>query len=100
MGKNVLITGGTGFIGRYLTKKLLEKGYTVSILTRNSKPNSEKVFYYIWDVSTQSIEEAAVKNADYIIHLAGENIGEKRWSTKQKEAIRDSRVQSAQLIYD
>lgn len=100
MGKNVLITGGTGFIGRYLTKKLLEKGYTVSILTRNSKPNSEKVFYYVWDVSTQTIDEAAVNNADYIIHLAGENIGEKRWTTKQKEAIRDSRVQSAQLLYE
>jgi uncharacterized protein (TIGR01777 family) len=100
MGKNVLITGGTGFIGRYLTEKLLEKGYTVSILSRESKASTDKVSYYIWDVSTKSIEEASVRNADYIIHLAGENIAEKRWTTKRKEAIRDSRIQSTQLIYD
>jgi uncharacterized protein (TIGR01777 family) len=100
MQKNVLITGGTGFIGRCLTEKLLERGYTVSILTRNTKPNKDRVFYYIWDVSTQSIEEAAILKADYIIHLAGENIAEKRWTAKRKTAILDSRVQSARLIYD
>ncbi|HSD08638.1 TIGR01777 family oxidoreductase [Flavobacterium sp.] len=98
MGKNVLITGGTGFIGRYLTKKLLERGYTVSILTRNSRPNTDKISYYIWDVSTQNIEEAAILNADYIIHLAGENLTEKRWTNKRKAAIIDSRVKSTELI--
>jgi uncharacterized protein (TIGR01777 family) len=100
MGKNVLITGGTGFIGKYLTEKLLKKGYTVSILTRNSKPNTENVFYYIWDVTAQSIDEEAVRNADYIIHLAGENIAEKRWTADRKKAILDSRIKSTQLIYD
>jgi uncharacterized protein (TIGR01777 family) len=99
MDKNVLITGGTGFVGKYLTKMLLDKGYTVSILTRNSKPNTEGITYYVWDVSSQSIDEAAVLNADYIVHLAGENIAEKRWTTKRKAEIIDSRVQSAELIY-
>jgi uncharacterized protein len=100
MGKNVLITGGTGFIGRYLTKKLIERDYTVSILSRNSKPNTHNVSYYTWNITTQSIDEAAINNADYIIHLAGENIAEKRWTDKRKEAILNSRVQSIQLIYD
>ncbi|WP_348824423.1 TIGR01777 family oxidoreductase [Flavobacterium aestuarii] len=100
MQKNVLITGGTGFIGRYLTEKLLEKGYTVSILTRSSKPDKDRISYYIWDVDAQSIDESAVVNADYIIHLAGENIAEERWTSKRKAAIRNSRIQSAQLIYD
>lgn len=99
MKQNVLITGGTGFIGKQLTKMLLERDYSVSILTRNSKPNTDGVTYYIWDVSNQNIEEAAVLNADYIIHLAGENIAEKKWTAKRKEEIRDSRTQSAQLIY-
>jgi uncharacterized protein (TIGR01777 family) len=99
MNKNVLITGGTGFVGKYLTKMLLDKGYTVSILTRDSKPNTEGITYYVWDVSSQSMDEAAVLNADYIVHLAGENIAEKRWTTKRKAEIIDSRVQSAQLIY-
>jgi uncharacterized protein (TIGR01777 family) len=99
MKQNVLITGGTGFIGKKLTEILLERDYSVSILTRNSKPNTEGVTYYIWDVSNQSIEEAAVLNADYIIHLAGENIAEKKWTITRKAEIRDSRTQSAQLIY-
>jgi uncharacterized protein (TIGR01777 family) len=99
MDKNVLITGGTGFIGKHLTRMLLDKGYTVSILTRNSKPNTEGITYYVWDVSSQSMDEAAVLNADYIVHLAGENIVEKRWTTKRKAEIIDSRIQSAQLIY-
>lgn len=100
MQKNVLLTGGTGFIGRCLTEKLLERGYTVSILTRNSKPNAEKVSYYVWNVDEQSIDEKAVEKADYIIHLAGEGIAEERWTSKRKAAILNSRVQSSQLIYD
>jgi uncharacterized protein (TIGR01777 family) len=99
MDKNVLITGGTGFVGKYLTKMLLDKGYTVSILTRNSKPKTEGITYYVWDVSSQSLDEAAVLHADYIVHLAGENIAEKRWTTKRKAEIIDSRTQSAELIY-
>lgn len=98
MKKNVLITGGTGFIGKELTKLLLDSGYSVSILTRNSKLNTEGISYYIWDVSNKKIEEAAVLNADYIIHLAGENIAEKRWTDKRKQEIVESRIQSAQLI--
>ncbi|OOG76106.1 TIGR01777 family oxidoreductase [Flavobacterium sp. A45] len=100
MKQNVLITGGTGFIGKKLTKILLERGFSVSVLTRNSKPNIDGVTYYIWDVSSQNIEEAAVLNADYIIHLAGENIAEKKWTTTRKAEIKDSRTQSAQLIYN
>lgn len=100
MRKNILITGGTGFIGRYLTEELVKRGYTVSILTRNSKPNTARVSYYLWDVDAQSIEESAVLNADYIIHLAGENIVEKKWTSKRKAIILDSRIQSAKLIYD
>jgi NAD dependent epimerase/dehydratase family enzyme len=98
MKKNVLLTGGTGFIGRYLTTMLLEKGYSVSILTRTSKKNTDTISYYIWDVSQNSIEEAAVLNADYIIHLAGENIADKKWTEERKAEIIASREQSIQLI--
>lgn len=99
MKKNVLITGGTGFIGKYLAAKLLKKGYCVSMLTRKSKPNTDDITYYVWDVTNQKIDEDAILNADYIVHLAGENIAEKKWTAKRKEEIRDSRVHSAQLIY-
>ncbi len=99
MKKNVLLTGGTGFIGRYLSALLLEKGYSVSILTRVGKENTESISYYTWDVVNGEIDEASVLNADYIIHLAGENIGEKRWTSKRKDEIINSREQSVALIY-
>ena len=99
MKKNVLISGGSGFIGSHLTTLLLAKGYSVSILSRSEKQNKENVFYYKWDVARQFIEEEAVLKADYIIHLAGENIGEKRWTAKRKAAIIDSREQSSLLLY-
>ncbi|MFA9190220.1 TIGR01777 family oxidoreductase [Flavobacterium sp. FZUC8N2.13] len=100
MRKNVLITGGTGFVGRHLTQMLIAQGYSVSILTRNKKSNTKDVFYYAWDVEKQFIENEAVYKADYVIHLAGENIAEKPWTPKRKEAILSSRALSAQLIYN
>tara|TARA_R110000868_G_scaffold36900_4_gene130503 strand:+ start:8098 stop:9009 length:912 start_codon:yes stop_codon:yes gene_type:complete len=99
MKKNVLITGGTGFIGRHMTDLLIDRGFTVSILSRGKKENVANIFYYTWDVANQKIEEEAVLNADYIIHLAGENIAGKRWTKKRKEEIIDSRDKSIQLIY-
>ena len=99
MKKNVLISGGSGFIGRHLTALLIAKGYSVSILSRSEKQNKENVFYYKWDVVNQTIDEKAVLNADFIIHLAGENIVEQRWTAKRKAAIIDSREQSTLLLY-
>ena len=99
MKKNVLISGGSGFIGSHLTALLLKNGFSVSILSRTEKLNKKDVFYYKWDVKSQFIEDESVIRADYIIHLAGENIGEKRWTTKRKEAIIDSREQSTLLLY-
>ena len=99
MKKNVLISGGSGFIGRNLTTLLLAKGYSVSILSRSEKQNKGDIFYYKWDVAKQTIDEEAILKADYIIHLAGENIAEKRWTAKRKAAIIDSREKSTQLLY-
>lgn len=99
MKKNVLLTGGTGFVGKALTKLLINSGYTVSILSRSKRENTESIFYYTWDIQKQTIEKEAVLNADYIIHLAGANIAEKPWTSKRKEEIINSRQQSAQLIY-
>lgn len=99
MKKNVLISGGSGFVGRHLTDFLLKEGYTVSILSRSEKKPVGDISYYKWDVAGNFIDEAAVLNADYIIHLAGENIVGKRWTAKRKAELIDSRVQSAHLIY-
>lgn len=100
MKKNVLITGGTGFIGKQLTNLFIDKGFSISILTRNCKQNTDAISYYKWDVTKQTIDEKSVMKADYIIHLAGEGIAEGRWTASRKEAIVQSREQSIQLIYD
>lgn len=100
MKKNVLITGGTGFIGKYLTSLLVQNDFSVSILSRNFKQNTDDIFYYRWDINKYSIDEEAVLKADYIIHLAGEGIADQRWTAKRKEAIVQSREKSIQLIYD
>ena len=96
--KNVLITGGTGFIGQRLTQLLIHKGYTVSILSRTKKENLPLISYFTWDVDHFYIEENAVLNADFIIHLAGEGIAEKRWTPKRKTIIVSSREDSVALI--
>lgn len=95
----VLITGGTGTIGRHLSKKLKDKGYKVVWLSRES--NKAKEFpAYTWNIEKGEMETAAIETADYIIHLAGANIGEKRWTAKRKQLIINSRVKTGQLIFD
>ncbi|KAF2514333.1 TIGR01777 family oxidoreductase [Flavobacterium foetidum] len=98
MSKNILITGGTGFIGSHLTDLLLENGYSVSVLSRSARQSNSQITYYQWDLKKNFIEEDAILNADFIIHLAGEGIVEKRWTKKRKKAIIDSRVKPIELI--
>jgi uncharacterized protein (TIGR01777 family) len=100
MPKKVLLTGGTGFIGKHLTAVLLANGFAVSILTRSERKNTPQITYYNWDLNTNYIEEEAILTADYIIHLAGEGIVEKRWTEKRKKAILESRVKPIHLIHD
>jgi uncharacterized protein (TIGR01777 family) len=96
--QTVLITGGTGLVGSALTQLLVNKGYQVIILTRRSKPAEGAVSYAEWDPAAGTIDVKAVQQADMIVHLAGANVGEKRWTKKRKQEILDSRVKSANLI--
>ena len=98
--QTVLITGGTGMIGKALTAALAKRNYHVIILTRkipDSAPQNN-VSYALWDVEAQAIDKDAIAKADHIIHLAGANIGEKRWTDKRKKEIVDSRVKSGELL--
>jgi uncharacterized protein (TIGR01777 family) len=97
---NVLITGGTGMIGKALVKALLDKGYGVTILTRKKPAGmpDKGISYAEWDIKRQTIEQDAIAKTDHIIHLAGANVGEKRWTKKRKKEIVDSRVRSAELL--
>lgn len=97
----VLISGGTGLIGAALCKELLQKQYKVIILTRQSgkkKKTSANVRYAQWDVQNQTIDPEAVKNSDFIVHLAGANIAGGRWTAERKKVLVASRVNSSRLL--
>jgi len=97
--KHVLITGGTGLIGRLVTDQLVNQGYSVSHLSR--KPgNNPQIKTYSWDVSKDYIDEHCLEGVGTILHLAGENIAAERWTDKRKKAIIDSRTKSIELIYE
>lgn len=93
MKEIVLITGANGMIARELAKKI-EKEYEVRFLTRKK----EKANEYEWDVRNGVIDERALENVSHIIHLAGANISEKRWTTERKKELISSRVDSAALL--
>lgn len=99
MGKRILITGATGLIGSQLTQLLLKNGYEVAHVSRSRKRKST-IPTYVWDVDNQTLEDGALENVEAIIHLAGANVGEKRWTDKRKREILDSRVKSTTLLYE
>ena len=94
----ILITGGSGLVGSHLIPLLLSKGYNVSCLTRGSDlfPG---INTYKWDPERGIIEPNAIDGIDYIVHLAGANIGEKRWTKERKKEIAGSRVNSAIFLH-
>jgi uncharacterized protein (TIGR01777 family) len=96
----ILITGGTGLIGTALTHALLEKNYKVIILSRepDKQSGNPNLSYAHWDVSSFSIDKEAFGKVDYIVHLAGAGVGDKRWTKKRKQEIVDSRVKSSELL--
>lgn len=95
--KNILITGGTGLVGQHLIRKLENKGYNVSLLSRVPGKIPE-IRSYFWDPLKDEIEVEAITSADVIIHLAGAGIGDKRWTVARRREISESRVKSADLI--
>ncbi len=98
MKKRVLIAGGTGLIGRQLSRRLQELGYEVALLSR-SKHSGNPANYYTWNPDENELPKEVIISCDYIINLAGENIGAKRWTAKRKRAIRESRTKPARLMF-
>lgn len=97
--KTVLITGGSGMVGRRLTQMLKDKGYAVIWYSRERYVKAE-IPRYKWDYRHGTLDEEALEKADYIIHLAGANLGDEPWTKRRKRTIIDSRVKTTELLID
>jgi uncharacterized protein (TIGR01777 family) len=99
MDKKVLITGGSGLVGSYLTTLLIKKGYRVAWLS-SSNTSRSGVITYNWDIRKNEIDVQALENAYAVIHLAGASVADGKWTSKRKKLIIKSRTKSAQLLYE
>ena len=86
---DVAVTGSGGLIGRALVRRLREGGHQVRRVVRSGGDGADEVR---WDPMGGTIDSSALAGVDAVVHLAGEGIGEKRWTEAQKRRIRDSRV--------
>lgn len=92
-----LITGGTGFIGRQLCSRLLLDGHVVTVLTRDMKKASSVLPNTVTLVDSL---ETLDKPYEIIINLAGESIGDGRWTKRKKQRIYDSRLYTTEALID
>ncbi|MGI4831953.1 MAG: TIGR01777 family oxidoreductase [Janthinobacterium lividum] len=94
----VLITGGTGLIGQRLAELLIDNGHEVALLTREpGKSSHYKLFG--WDPQAGTIDEAAVRYADWVVNLAGSSVAEGKWTAERKQEILRSRLDGLDLLY-
>ena len=95
----VLISGGTGSIGRRMASFLHQEGHEVSLLSR-SESNNGTFKTYQWNIKENYLDPEALNSCDYIIHLAGAGIADKAWTAQRKKEIIESRVQSTDLLFN
>lgn len=94
----VLITGGSGLIGRALTAALQQNGHEVRHLTRTHTP-ATPARTYLWNVARGQIDAQALDGVDHIVHLAGAPIVDRRWSSRRVQELIDSRAGTARLLH-
>lgn len=96
---NIAITGGSGFIGTALSRKLLDAGHQVTVYDRSAPRFSHEQMTYVVANLVTDPAPASIAHHDAIVHLAGVSIYE-RWTTEYKQQILDSRTKSTLSIID
>ncbi len=104
MAKRIVVTGGTGFIGRALTKRLLERGYEVVVLSRNPARVPELFGGAArggpWDGPSSERWLSFADGAFGIVNLAGDNIAGGRWNADKKRRILESRLEAGAAVLE
>lgn len=97
---NILITGGTGFIGEELRTLLLRQGHNLSIVTRSPKKHESEAAKNLRFIGWDENLADEMEEVDAVINLAGENLFGQRWTDSVKKKILDSRVQSTRKLVE
>ena len=97
MAEKVLITGGTGTVGRKLVGVLKERGYDVVCLT-TSPEKADGKNYLFWDPYKDFIPDQAFEGVTAVINLAGAGVADKPWTERRKIEIEESRVKSIKAL--
>ena len=99
---NLVITGASGFIGSTLVEQLCDEGHTLVLLSRRppAKKTLPKKRWLSWQPGVSGEWQKAVDGADGIIHLAGEPIAGKRWTSAQKVKLATSRIETTRALVD
>jgi uncharacterized protein len=92
----ILMTGSSGLIGSALIPFLAGQGFQVVRLVRQKTAPGENVA--VWDPDEGKLQMSSMEQTDAVVHLAGENVAEGRWTERQKKRIRESRVQGTRLL--
>ena len=104
MTKKIIITGATGSIGRILVQKLTARGDEVIAFTRNPEKAAKKIAnaskYVKWDYGCMDVWLYELNSVDAVVHLAGANLGAKRWNDEYKKLAYDSRIISTRNLVE
>lgn len=96
--QRVVVTGGTGVVGKEVVKQLIEAGKEVVVLTRNDAGRpADSVRFLTWDGRSSDALHEVLAGAQSVVHLAGENVGQ-RWTQRTRKAILDSRVLGGKAV--
>jgi uncharacterized protein len=90
----VLISGATGLIGSALIPELESGGHQITRLTRSPGSGGDVG----WNPDAGEIDASRLEGHDAVVHLAGESIGEGRWTPEKKRRIRESRTKGTRLL--
>ena len=93
---NILISGSTGFVGNNLVDFLTKNNHKVIRLVRKEEPYPEKQIY--WNPNSGKMDINKDEKIDAVVHLAGENVGEGKWTEEKKKKIVESRLKSTKLL--
>ncbi|HEX3708178.1 MAG TPA: TIGR01777 family oxidoreductase [Mycobacteriales bacterium] len=91
----VVVTGASGLIGSALVDSLRGDGHSVVRLVRRTPAAADEAQ---WDPAAGTVDDAAIADADAVVHLAGAGIGDRRWTPAYKKLVRDSRIDGTTTI--